>query len=326
MLSTPNCPLCESQRWETLGTRTWKMSDIPKLSPVLQRRLRVLYEVWCPGAEEFTATSELCLECGMVIYAPRPSSADIDAKYRFLVGLGQDSAIVAIDSEYNQIRERSLFNVLAPNLPMPTGNRLLDFGGGDGRLMRHFIDRGDLGFVVDYVGETLPGVTKLGDTLEQLGPDEKFTGIISSHVLEHVAEPLQILKQLVAHLSPEGRIFVEVPLEIWKRPPLDTEPVTHVNFFTVESLRYMMVKAGLELEVCLAEGLTLPGRNDAVLRAVGHLAKSPQPLPQGGAAAVHKLLRPGLLTKLWWLSLNPQFLTMALAARLKNLWPAARKK
>lgn len=324
MLSTPNCPVCESLRWQTLGKRTWKQSDLPKLDPVLQRRLRVLYEVWCPGANEFTATSELCLECGLVIYAPRPSAEEIDAKYRFLVSLGPDSAVAAVDSEYSQIRERTLFKILSPRLPKTTGNRLLDFGGGDGRLMRHFIDRGDTGFVIDYVRETIPGVTKLGDTLEQLAPDEKFCGIISSHVLEHVAEPLQILKRLVSHLEPDGRIFIELPMEIWKKPPLHPEPVTHVNFFTAESLRYMMVKAGLDVEVCQTEGLTLPGVNGTVIRGVGHLAKTPQPLPVGGPAEVIKLLRPGLLTKLWWVSLNPQFVTMALTARLKKLWPSSR--
>ena len=123
---------------------------------MLQRRLRVLYEVWCPGAEEFTATSDLCQECGLVIYSPRPSAEDIDAKYRFLTNLGRDESLVAIDSEYNRIRERSLFDSLAPRLPRKTGNRLLDFGGGDGQLMRHFIDRGDQGVVVDDVRETVP--------------------------------------------------------------------------------------------------------------------------------------------------------------------------
>ncbi len=325
MLSAPTCPVCNASEWQTLGTRTWKKSDLPQLDPVLQRRLRVLYEVWCPGADEFTATSELCQECGMVIYSPRPSAEDIDAKYRFLTDLGPDTAVESIESEYSRIRERALFDCLAPRLPLATGNRLLDFGGGDGRLMRHFIDRGDVGFVIDYVRETVPGVTRLGDTLEQLGAGEKFTGIISSHVLEHVAEPLQILKQLVSHLAPDGRLFIELPMEIWKTPPLHPEPVTHVNFFTAESLRYMMMKAGLEVEVCRTEGITLPGRADTVIRGVGHLAKTALPLPQGGAAAVRELLAPGVLTKLWWLSLNPRFLAMAVKSRLRKLWPGSGK-
>ena len=319
MISAPRCPVCDSARWQTLGKRTWKSSDFARLDPILQRRLRVLYEVWCPGSEEFTATSELCQECGMVIYAPRPTAEDIDAKYRFLVNQGPDKSVAPIGSEYSRIRQKSLYDCLSPRLPLTTGNRLLDFGGGDGRLMRHFTERGDVGYVVDYVRETVPGVTKLGDTLEQVDPQEKFTGIISSHVLEHVAEPLAILKQLVSHLAPEGRIFIELPMEIWKKPPLHPEPVTHVNFFTAESLHYMMVRAGLELEFCRTEGITLPGRNDAVIRAVGHLAKVPQPLPLGGAAAVKKLLEPGILTKLWWLSLNRQFLAMALKSRFKKL-------
>lgn len=315
----PRCPVCAEQNWQIIGSRTWKKSDLPGMSPVLQRRSRVLYEVWCPGEDQFTADCVLCQNCGMVIYSPRPTGEDLNAKYRFLVDLGPDDAVAALDSESNKIRERSLFRCLSPALPKQHGNRLLDFGGGDGRLMRHFIDRGDEAFVVDYVPETLPGVTKLGDTLDQVAPQEKFDGIICSHVLEHVAEPLEVLKQLVAMLAPEGRIFIELPMEIWKKPPLHPEPVTHVNFFTNESLAYMMIRAGLELEFCRTEGLTLPGRKDVIIRAIGHISGQPLPFPQNGPAAAYRLLKPGLLTKLWWLSLNPQFLTMAITAKLNRL-------
>lgn len=74
MLTSPSCPVCDGRNWEQLGTRTWKRSDLPRLGPVEQRRLRVLYEVWVPQSEEFTATSELCRDCGFVIYASQPTA------------------------------------------------------------------------------------------------------------------------------------------------------------------------------------------------------------------------------------------------------------
>ncbi len=320
MNSSPDCPVCASRQWVTIGRKTWNRADLPSLDPVLQKRLRVLYEVWCPGSNEFSATSELCQACGFVIYSPRPTAAEIDAKYRFLTELGPDEAIPSLESEFNQIRTASLFQVLAKHLPQPTGNRLLDFGGGDGRLLKHFIERGDQGFVIDYVRETLPGVAKLGDTLNDLDPQTRFDGIVCSHVLEHVAEPFAVLTQLVKHLAPEGRIFIEVPMEIWKRPPLQPDPVTHVNFFTEHSLRAMLVRAGLQVDLCRTEGIKLPGSMNIVVRGIAKLTAKPSPMPTGGADDVRKLLNPSLVTKLWWTTLHPGILRQAIKAKFQRFF------
>ena len=109
----------------------------------------------------------------------------------------------------------------------------LDFGGGDGKLLAPFVDAGHDCYLVDYNTEPLPGVKKLADTLD--GVDDTFDAIICSHVLEHVADPLGTLRDLRARLRPGGRIYAEVPSEVWRGIPIERDPVTHVNFFTVAS-------------------------------------------------------------------------------------------
>lgn len=311
MQPSPPCPVCGGSRWQSLGKRTWRLGE--SNDPIIQKRLRVLFEVWLPGSQEFTASSELCRDCGFVIYAPRPTAEELNAKYRFLTTLGPDTAIPPIESEYNAIRRRTLFEKFSKSLPKPTGNRILDFGGGDGRLLKEFVDREDQCFLVDYVRDTVPGVTKLGDTLDELPSEERFEGIVCSHVIEHVAQPLELLSQLCRHLTPDGRIYVEVPMEVWKKPPLQEEPVTHVNFFSAPSLRYLMMRCGLKVDECITRVLKVPGSLHVVVHAIGGLnSAQPLELPQNGEAAVRKLLSPGLLTKLWWLSLHPEFLTGAI--------------
>ena len=86
-------------------------------------------------------------------------------------------------------------------------------------------------FLVDYNQNCISGVTKLADTIEDLSQSKKFDLIICNHVIEHVAQPLQVLKKLVSYLDDHGHIFIEVPMEVWKHPPLAREPVTHINFF-----------------------------------------------------------------------------------------------
>lgn len=175
------------------------------------------------------------------------------------------------------------------------------------------MDRGDQCFLVDYVRDTVPGVTKLGDTLDELPSEERFDGIVCSHVIEHVDQPLELLSQLCRHLTPDGWIYVEVPMEIWKKPPLQEEPVTHVNFFSAPSLRHLMMRCGLKVEECVTRVLKVPGSLHVVVHAIGGLnSAQPLELPQNGEAAVRKLLSPGLLTKLWWRSLHPEFFGQAI--------------
>jgi SAM-dependent methyltransferase len=179
--------------------------------------------------------------------------------------------------------------------------------------LKGFVDRGDRCFLVDYVRDTVDGVTKLGDTLDELPSEERFDGIVCSHVIEHVAQPWELLSHLVRHLTPEGRIYVEVPMEIWKKPPLQEEPVTHVNFFSAPSLHYLMMRCGLRVDECVTRVLKVPGSLHVVVHAIGGINPArPLELPRNGEAEVRKLLNPGFFTKLWWLSLHPDFLTGAI--------------
>ena len=318
MQPSPPCPVCGGNHWQTLGKRTWRLGE--SNDPVVQKRLRVLFEVWRPGSKEFTASSELCQDCGFIIYAPRPTAEELNDKYRFLTTLGPDTAIPPIESEYNAIRRRTLFETFAKSLPKPSGNRILDFGGGDGRLLKMFVDRGDHCFLVDYVRDTVDGVTKLGDTLDELPSEERFDGIVCSHVIEHVAQPLELLSHLVRHLTPEGRIYVEVPMEIWKKPPLQEEPVTHVNFFSAPSLRYLMMRCGLKVDECVTRVLKVPGNLHVVVHSIGGINHGERlELPQNGEKTVRKLLNPSFSTKLWWLSLHPDFVLGAMRGALRRI-------
>ena len=69
--------------------------------------------------------------------------------------------------------------------------RILDFGGGDGKLLSGFRRRGHDCYLVDYNLQPLTGIEKLGDTLDDLDDGETFDVVLCSHVLEHVAESLR---------------------------------------------------------------------------------------------------------------------------------------
>src|SRR5690606_8198435 len=123
-----------------------------------------------------------------------------------------------------------------------------------------FVDHGHPAFLVDYNQSPQPYVSKLADTIEGLS-EQHFDAIICNHVIEHVADPVAILRHLSQHLSDDGFLYVEVPMEIWRKPPLQEEPVTHINFFVAASLRRCMEEARIfPIRICLGSYLHPTGR------------------------------------------------------------------
>ena len=56
-----------------------------------------------------------------------------------------------------------------------------------------------------------PNVNAINSLFEQFQPNYKFNNIILGHVLEHVENPVEILKRASQWLSPGGRILAAVP-------------------------------------------------------------------------------------------------------------------
>jgi len=268
-----------------------------RVSPYEQKRFRVLFEIWFPGQENVTLRSVACGNCGFVCYFPRPERADVDAKYRALAQMGEQHGHGGDDSVSRQRAER-VFKTLRKRLP----NRridVLDFGGGDGRLMQPFLDRGDRCFLIDYNQKPIARVQKLGDSLEDIEQGQLFDLTICSHVIEHVVEPTTLLRMLAAHVKPNHHLFIEVPMEIWRKPPLQSEPVTHINFFVPSSLEYCMRQAGLTVEYSKLDAyLHDSGQIFPAVRGLGRRSERANADPSAsGWNELVSYLQPTLLTR-----------------------------
>ena len=324
MIADPTCPLCDAEDWQHLGTKRYQRRDAVTCSPTIQRRLNVLWNVWCPCDDEVEITSVLCTQCGFVIYAPRPTEKDLIEKYRYLVQMGPDPDAQATTDEYTESRVQFLMQQLKRHIPSnnTTPLRVLDYGGGDGRLTRDLVRQGHHCHVVDFITETEPSVTKLSDQLEDLPADtQPFDLIIASHVFEHLADPLKIATRLSELLCSNGYLYAEVPMEIWQKPPLQEDPVTHVNFFTARSMMSLLRRAGMHPISCRTTGIELPSKDGnihraCVVRAIARPAKQSLPLARGGAEMVRQLLAPNLATKVWWATKHPGVLGRSIWNRL----------
>ncbi len=300
MIADPLCPTCNSRDWSSLGRRTYDRASIDSEKSWSRTALQILFENWVPDCDAFEAEFVGCNKCSLMIYRPRPSEADITSKYRAIGGMGDATPSKGESPERTRQRANRIARILSPYLP-DNGGAVLDYGGGDGRLLQTFISRGRFCHLIDYANRPIDGVTKVGDTEADLASDARYAAIVCSHVVEHLPDPLPALRLLGNALEREGAIYVEVPFEVFGNLPARREPVTHVNFFTPESMAALLQAAGLEV---IRSRLTMyPHPSGGWAMAVGALARRPNDgyeINWPGGKSLEKALSPSTAKKIYF--------------------------
>jgi SAM-dependent methyltransferase len=313
MLDALSCPVCGHDDWQAMRADTWHppAPDAPESGTRL--RLQILIEHWAPGHASLTLTHQRCRACGLVVYTPRPTEADLATKYGILGGATSSSVEAPTFTRIDEVRSRELQSLLAPHLP--PGGRVLDFGGGTGSLMHAFLQQGHACDLVDYALHAVPGVRRVGQTPGDLPPDQRWDLIVASHVLEHMAHPLDAVHRLAHHLTAGGHLYVEVPMELQGGPPRRREPVTHINFFSPVSARALLHRAGLEAVRCEVRTVTHCGGGQALaVCALGRASGAPpalRSLPPDMAPwhrDLDRWLQPGVLGRARTLARHPRLL------------------
>lgn len=135
---------------------------------------------------------------------------------------------------------------------LEAGSRVIDYGCGDGALLGMLARR-----FPEYVLSGLePSKTGLRLATEQLQKhqmrvelydscqklaESSYKAVICSEVIEHVEDPVKLLRQLHRIAEPNGIVILTTPIRITEKP-MDNE---HVKEFFVEEL----------VELCTATGL-----------------------------------------------------------------------
>ncbi|MCI5149055.1 MAG: class I SAM-dependent methyltransferase [Candidatus Electrothrix sp. MAN1_4] len=103
-------------------------------------------------------------------------------------------------------------------LPKPnTGQRLLDFGCGNGGFLRNAREAGWHVVGVDIDSDAVGNAQKLGIEVYQGTTEifdtevESFDAITINHVLEHVPEPSELLSMARRLLKPGGVLYIDTP-------------------------------------------------------------------------------------------------------------------
>jgi SAM-dependent methyltransferase len=104
-------------------------------------------------------------------------------------------------------------------LPWIKGPEVLELGFGDDQWTSRILARFGRTNIVD-ASQTLlqrakdkygERITTYQALFEEFSPPKAFTSIVASYVLEHVADPVQILTRATQWLAPQGHVLIVVP-------------------------------------------------------------------------------------------------------------------
>lgn len=135
---------------------------------------------------------------------------------------------------------------------------VLDFGSGNGGFLSLSKDVSSYVCAVELEKAVNPYYKEndidLYDSLEKI--DVRFDVITAFHVIEHLSEPIIILKNLKNLLKEKGKIIIEVPnasdalLTIYKNEPFSyfTYWSCHLYLYTQHTLGLLAKQAGLNID------------------------------------------------------------------------------
>src|SRR5579862_9203410 len=231
-------------------------------------------------------------DCGMVWLNPRPSDEDIPLLYSryythralsapgFLQRIRQEiSKCELARLGYNVEPSRELLPRLLSNLRSLTRGRsmevlalsaseagnLLDVGCGNGDFLRrmHSLGWRASGVEPDPAAVACArsrGLQVLNGTIRDVPDTSHYDVITLSHVIEHVADPVELLRQCGKRLRQNtGRIVLTTPnfqslgSRWFGRHWRGLEVPRHLNIFSAGSLRTCISKAGLRVDFISTE-------------------------------------------------------------------------
>lgn len=240
-----------------------------------------------------------CSGCGVLFVNPLPTSNEVEKYYSKQgtwakrQGERVKEPRKAPPGPRRPDRLLTALEPYAPQLSSSTG-RVLDFGCGDGKFLNRMKARGWQTYGIEPSSDA---AFHKHTRLTEIPGDGSFDFVVLNHVIEHLLDPLGMLRRLAAALRPGGILFVSTPR-------LDTLPQhrdiayclsgrRHVMSFSETCLRGLLGRAGLdtvaridapELDEAFTAGQPLR------LRLLARRAAAPLPAPTRPLSAALRAL------------------------------------
>lgn len=213
---------------------------------------------WHPHLSKVTVRFVMCERCGLVYQSPRLSSRELAELYRYRYRLTSPNETFlqgreAIAQERMDWLSRHLNGSLAT-----TPFRVLEIGCSEGSFLARLQQRGWEVYGVepsetfaDYAREVRHLNVTQGLFHEGSFGQQLFNLVVCARVLEHVPDPVALLKIVHARLVPQGQVFIDVPniYTPWDDLAKNFFASPHVVVFSPTTITSVLREAGLEPQV-----------------------------------------------------------------------------
>jgi SAM-dependent methyltransferase len=202
-----------------------------------------------------------CSACGFT-FAPAPSDKEDETLYD--AGFGEGNVHPTYERRGDQyvIKNEAKLNGLLDRFdPFRKTGRILDIGCSAAFFLHLAQKRGWKGQGVEIApwaanfSQKELGVDVYNGMLQDAKFDDaSFDVVFSSHVMEHIGQPLPLLQEMARVLRPGGAHVTVVPTQFYSPTWLLTRrfygdpPPTHASFYSPRSYSAFLKKAGLRVQ------------------------------------------------------------------------------
>lgn len=235
------CPLCRSTSWRSVG-----------ISPFVR-----------------------CTTCELISNASINSGMEYDARY-FTEESPENGHRDFLSPWAQHYDEARFGRELDDYLPRP--GMLLDVGAATGSFLSVAATRGwrSVGVEVSEAARAIAATHghRCVATMEEARDFGPFDAVTMHHVLEHLDDPVAVIRDALSMLRAQGRLLVEVPnwASLERRACgsawVDLRPEQHLRQFEPATLRRVLIAAGARVEVITTLGSPTPTAEE-LLTAIG---------------------------------------------------------
>ena len=247
-----------------------------------------------------------CRACALVYVNPRPTMEALARLYNDQVISWTDYYVEHAPEDRRSFARR--LDLIERHVEQGSERRLLELGCGTGTFLQVATGRGWSGRGIDVNAESVGVCRAAGlDVVCGTFPHPTFDGqafdlAVMSDFIEHVTDPLAVLRATRERLAPEGLLFITTPdvgsplarAAGLRWPHL--KPVEHLTYFSRATMRALLDRAGFEPVVLRSMGRV---RNlGLALERLEHfswrLSRATRALvPRAWAEKVHLTINPG---------------------------------
>jgi len=208
-----------------------------------------------------------CSNCKHWWIGPMPNQKYLTQLYKdgseFVISKNYKETLTQLTKKGFQKYLSNFFNFLSGNL---SNLNYLEIGVGNGQLFSHFSKRVNLSYGVEP-GGWKTNCDNIVSDIDEVPKDTKFDIIVMQDVLEHIANPVDMLIKLKCFANDEAVISCGFPSGDSFKARLLKErwdmirPIGHLHFFSSKSIEIMFRKSGWKI---IYKKRSSPGESSAL--------------------------------------------------------------